>query len=231
MIAGRNIIFGDKCRRIPDNSFGKMAPFLTRRNIQQNIAVAIRFHIKVVLAVLAAFNVICFVCKRRIVPSADILHMDNELFFACGSSAAGFPAAGRTTATGFSAAGFTTAGFTTAGFTTAADAVRPRCRHNDSIGLCAYGGGTTVVGINNGDAILAGVHQIHNLPAAAACQGIYRACHGGRSRNIGSAARCREAARSVLTDMQQILPAALGQCNIAAGHGGRGVACGAGATD
>ena len=198
-----------------------------RRNIQQNIAVAIRFHIKVVLAVLAAFNVICFVCKRRRVFSADILHMDNELFFACGSSAAGFPAAGRFTSTGFSAASRTTA----AGFTTAAAAVWPRCRHNNGIGLCAYGGGTAVVGINNGDAILAGVHQIHNLPAAAACQSIYRACHGGRSRDIGSAARCREAARFVLTDMQQILPAALGQCNITAGHGGRGVACGTGATD
>ena len=195
-----------------------------RRNIQQNITVAIRFHIKVVLAALAAFNVICFVCKRQRVRSADILHMDNELFFVCGSSAAGFPAAGRTTATGFSAAGRTTAtGFPAAGCTaagcTAAAAARLRCRHNDSIGLCAYGGRTTVVGINNGDAVLAGVHQIHNLPAAAACQGIYRACHGGRSRNIGSAARCREAARFVLTDMQQILPAALGQCNIT-GHGG-----------
>ena len=190
-----------------------MAPFLMRRNLQQNIAVFIRGHIKVVLT---ASNVICFVCKRRRVFSADILHMDNELFFACGSSAASFPAAGRTTA---------------AGFATAAAAVRPRCRHNDGIGLCAYGGGTAVVGINNGDAILAGVHQIHNLPAAAACQSIYRACHGGRSRDIGSAARFRKAARFVLTDMQQILPAALGQCNIAAGHGGRGVACGTGATD
>ena len=207
-----------------------MALILMRRNLQQNITVFIRGHIK---GVFAAFNVIFFLCKRRRVFSADILHMDNELFFACGSSAAGFPAAGRTTATGFSAAGRTTAaGFTTAtGFTTAAAAVRPRCRHNDSIGLCAYGGRTTVVGINNGDAILAGVHQIHNLPAAAACQSIYRACHGGCSRDIGSAARCREAARFVITDMQQILPAALGQCNIAAGHGGRGVACGTGATD
>ena len=171
-----------------------MAIILMRRNIQQNIAVAIRGHIK---GVFTAFNVICFVCKRRRVFSADILHMDNELFFACGSSASSFPAAGRT----------------------AAAAARLRCRHNDSIGLCAYGGRTTVVGINNGDAILAGVHQIHNLPTAAACQGIYRACHRGRSRNIGSAARCRKAARFVRTDMQQILPAALSQCNIA-GHGG-----------
>ena len=127
--------------------------------------------------------------------------MDNELFFACGSSAAGFPTAG-----------YTTTGRTTAAGCTAAAAARLRWRHNDSIGLCAYGGRTTVVGINNGDAILAGVHQIHNLPAAAACQGIYRACHGGRSRDIGSAARCRKAARFVLTDMQQILPAALSQC-------------------
>ena len=46
--------------RSPDNSF--FTRFILTRNFPQNIPVCIRGHIKVVIA---ALNVICFVCKRR----------------------------------------------------------------------------------------------------------------------------------------------------------------------
>ena len=76
LVAIRNFNFGDSSRRIPDNSVGTRV-FL-RRNIQQNITVFIRGHIK---GVIAALNVIFFVCKRRRVCSFNILQVDNELLF------------------------------------------------------------------------------------------------------------------------------------------------------
>lgn len=112
LVAIRNFSFGDSSRRIPDNSVGTRA-FL-RRNIQQNIAVCIRVHIK---RVIAALNVIFFVCKRRRVCSFNILQVYNELLFICCNSAAG-----RTAPAGFTAAGRSTAA-----------AARLRRRHNNSL--------------------------------------------------------------------------------------------------
>lgn len=100
LVAIRNFSFGDSSRRIPDNSVGTRA-FL-RRNIQQNIAVCIRVHIK---RVIAALNVIFFVCKRRRVCSFNILQVYNELLFICCNSAAGRTAPAGTAAPGFIAAG------------------------------------------------------------------------------------------------------------------------------
>lgn len=121
LVAIRNFSFGDSSLRIPDNSVGTRV-FL-RRNIQQNITVSIRGHIK---GVIAALNVICSVCKRRRVFSFNILQVDNELLFICCSGAAGRTAAGN------AAPGAAPAGFTAAGRSTAA-AARLRCRHNNSL--------------------------------------------------------------------------------------------------
>lgn len=104
LVAIRNFSFGDSSLRIPDNSVGTRV-FL-RRNIQQNITVCIRGHIN---GVIAALNVIFFVCKRRRVFSFNILQVDNELLFICCNSAAGRTAAGNA-APGAAPAGFTAAG-------------------------------------------------------------------------------------------------------------------------
>ena len=118
LVVIRNFNFGDSSRRIPDNSVGTRV-FL-RRNIQQNIAVFIRGHIK---GVIAALNVIFSVCKGCRVFSADILQVDNELLFICCNSAAG-----RTAAAGNAAPGAAPAGFTAAGVV-----ILLRRRHNNSL--------------------------------------------------------------------------------------------------
>ena len=92
--------------------------FITR-NVQQNITVFIRVHIK---GVFAALNVICSVCKRRRFFSTDILQVDNELMFICCSGAAGRTAAGN------AAPGAAPAGFTAAGVV-----ILLRRRHNNSL--------------------------------------------------------------------------------------------------
>ena len=117
LVAIRNFSFGDSSLRIPDNSVGTRV-FL-RRNIQQNITVCIRGHIN---GVIAALNVIFFVCKRRRVFSFNILQVDNELLFICCNSAAGRTAAGN------AAPGAAPAGFTPAGVV-----ILLRRRHNNSL--------------------------------------------------------------------------------------------------